>query len=78
MAHAYVKGRVAAGRALPAVVVRTGEDKVLGCITYALGVEGGGGWHEGEGPPPQGMVPELFAELRKMLGPKWDGGAQHV
>lgn len=27
---------------------------------------------EGEGPPPQGLPPELFVELLCMLAPRWD------
>ena len=44
----------------------------MACLKYALGLEGGGGVHDGEGPPPQGMLKELFVELSEMLVPKWD------
>jgi hypothetical protein len=77
-APAYLKGRVAEGRALPAVLVQAvGEDqeqeRLLACLKYALGLEGGGGWHEGEGPAPQeGMVKEVFVELCELLVPTWD------
>ena len=73
----YLKGRVKEGEELPRVVVVEGEEeeddeKLLGCLKYALGLEGGGGWHEeGEGPPPQGMVWEVFVELCELLAPKW-------
>jgi hypothetical protein len=77
IAPAYLKGRVAEGRALPAVLVEEAADaaneKLLACLKYALGLEGGGGWHEGEGPAPQeGMVKEVFVELCELLVPKWD------
>ncbi len=70
----YLKGRVKEGEELPRVVVVEGEEeKLLGCLKCALGLEGGGGWHEeGEGPPPQGMVWEVFVELCELLVPKWD------
>jgi hypothetical protein len=78
-APAYLKGRVAEGRDLPAVQVvvneqEEGEDEELvACLKYALGLEGGGGWHEGEGPAPQqGMLKEVFVELCELLVPKWD------
>jgi uncharacterized protein len=77
-APAYLKGRVAEGRQLPAVAVVEGEEgyeieELLACLKYVLGLEGGGGWHEGEGPAPQeGMLKELFVELCELLVPKWD------
>ncbi len=78
-APAHVKGRVAWAQELPRVeVVEEGEEeeddeKLLGCVKYALGVEGGGGdvHEEGEGPRPQGMVKEVFVELCELLAPKW-------
>jgi hypothetical protein len=76
---------VAEGRPLPAVaVVEEGEEgqqqqqqpnneELVACLKYALGLEGGGGWHEGEGPAPQeGMLREVFVELCELLVPKWD------
>jgi hypothetical protein len=74
VAPAYLKGRVAEGRALPAVTVQ-GEgqnEELVACVKYALGLEGGGDVHEGEGPPPQGMLKEVSVELCEMLVPKWD------
>jgi hypothetical protein len=78
-APAYLKGRVGEGRALPAVrvvVVNEGQndnEELVACLKYALGLEGGGGWHEGEGPAPQdGMLREVFVELCELLVPKWD------
>ncbi len=75
---AYLKGRVKDGEELPRVVVVEEEDeeeddeKLLGCLQYALGLKGGGAVHEeGEGPPPQGMVWEVFVELCELLAPKW-------
>ena len=75
-APAYLKGRVVEGRELQrveSVEVVGGEEgeKLLGCLKYALGLEGGGGWREGEGSPPQGMVWEVFVELCELLAPKW-------
>ncbi len=71
-APAYLKDRVAEGRELPRVAVLRGEDEErVACLKYALGLEGGGGVHEGEGPPPQGMVWEVFVELCELLAPKW-------
>ena len=74
----YLQGRVAEGAELPRVEVVEGEEeeeaaneKLLGCVKYALGLEGGGSWHEDEGPPPQGMVKEVFVELCELLAPKW-------
>jgi hypothetical protein len=82
-APAYLKGRVAKGRQLPAVQVVMNEEcqqqpseeeeELVACLKYALGLEGGGGWHEGEGPAPQqGMLREVFVELCELLVPKWD------
>jgi uncharacterized protein len=73
-APAYLKRRVAEGRALPAVQVNEEgqSEKLVACVKYALGLEGGGGVHEGEGPAPQGMLKEVFIELCEMLVPKWD------
>jgi len=74
-APAYLKRRVAWAQELPRVEVVEGEEaaneKLLGCLKYALGLEGGGGWHEDEGPPPQGMVKDVFVELCELLAPKW-------
>jgi hypothetical protein len=74
-APAYLKGRVAEGRAMPAVVVvvddRHGrsndeeEEELVACVKYALGLEGGG-------TPPQGMVHDVFIELCELLAPTWD------
>jgi hypothetical protein len=75
VAPAYLKGRVADWRELPRVVVLEGQgqnEELVACVKYALGLEGGGGVHEGEGPPPQGMLKEVFVELCEMLVPKWD------
>jgi 26S proteasome non-ATPase regulatory subunit 10 len=73
---AYLKGRVAEGRQLPALAVVGGAQQnevLVACLKYALGLEGGGGVHEGEGAAPQeGMVKEVFVELCEMLVPKWD------
>jgi hypothetical protein len=79
-APAYLKGRVREGEELPDVVVLEEEEEeseneelLLACLKYVLGLEGGGGWHEGEGPAPrQGMLKELFVELCEMLVAKWD------
>ena len=84
-APAYLRGRVAEGRELPAVVVVVDDDshgccchseedeKLVACVKYALGLEGGGGVHEeGEGPPPEGMVHDVFIELCELLVPAWD------
>ncbi len=71
----YLKGRVAWAQELPRVELVEGEkedeEKRLSCLKYALGLEGSGGVHEGEGPPPQGMVKEVFVELCELLAPKW-------
>lgn len=37
-----------------------------------LGLESGGGVHEGNGPLPQGMLAEVFVELLEYVVPKWD------
>ncbi len=76
-APAYLKGRVAEGRELPAVVAvddsNDEQEELVACVKYALGLEGGGGVHvEGQGPPPQGMVHDVFIELCEMLVPTWD------
>lgn len=71
----YLRGRVAQGLELPhvSVSVEGGAGKVvIACLMYALGLAGGGGVHEGEGPPPQGMVWEVFVELYELLVPVWD------
>ncbi len=82
VAPAYLKRRVAEGRALPAVEVVEGqghgesEEKVVACLKYALGLEGGtdfaaeGGG--GDASAPQGMVREVMIELCELLVPKWD------
>ncbi len=75
-APAYLKGRVAGAQELPRVdLVVEGEEEddeeLVGCLKYALGVEGGGGVHEGEGPRPHGMVKEVFVELCELLAPTW-------
>ncbi len=75
-APAFLEGWVAGGEALPRVdLVKEEEEEdekeLLGCLKYALGLEGGGGMHEGEGPRPQGMVKEVFVELCELLAPKW-------
>jgi hypothetical protein len=66
---------VVEGCALPAVTVQ-GEgqqsEELVVCVKYALGLEGGGRVHDGEGPPPQGMLKEVLIELCEMLVPKWD------
>jgi hypothetical protein len=78
-APAYLKGRVAWAQELPRVQVvedkegQQDEEELVACLKYALGLEGGGGWHEGEGPAPrQGMLREVFVELCELLVPKWD------
>ncbi len=79
-APAYLKGRVAEGRELPAVVVVDDSnddeeemEELVACVKYALGLEGGGGvYEEGQGPPPQGMVHDVFIELCELLVPTWD------
>ena len=79
---AFLRNRVAWGEELPGVEVEEswqggagdGDDDaaVLACVKYALGLEGGGGWYEGEGPAPEeGMVKEVFVEFCEMLVPKW-------
>ena len=74
-APAALEGRVAEGRPLPAVSVVGGEDRdeqLVACVQYALGLEGGGGWYEGEGPAPkEGMVKELFVGLCEYMVQKW-------
>ncbi len=81
VAPAYLKRRVAKGRALPAVEVVEGQEhgesekKVVACLKYALGLEGGTDFAEGgggDGTAPQGMVREVFIELCELLVPKWD------
>ncbi len=76
---AYLKGRVAEGRELPAVEVAVDDsnkeekEELVACVKYALGLEGGGGVNEeGQGPPPQGMVDDAFIELCELLVPTWD------
>jgi hypothetical protein len=63
-APAYLKGRVEHGQKLPAVVVDSEKEKLLACLKYALGLEGG---EDG-----QGMPREVFIELCEVLVPKWD------
>ena len=71
---------MAEGRELPAVEVVVDDDsnneeeeELVACVKYALGLEGGGGVHEeGQGPPPQGMVHDVFIELCELLVPTWD------
>jgi hypothetical protein len=51
---------------------RQKDEELVACVKYALGLEGGGGVHEGEGAAPQeGMVKEVFVELCEMLTPTW-------
>ncbi len=79
-APAYLKGRVAEGRELPAIVVvvkddssNEEEEELVACVKYALELDGGGAVHEeGQGPPPQGMVHDVFIELCELLVPAWD------
>jgi hypothetical protein len=83
-APAYLKGRVAEGRPLPAVAVeedgqpvgaeqQPNNEELVACLKYAMGLEAGGGWHEGEGPAPQeGMLREVLVELCELLVPKWE------
>lgn len=56
--------------------VREGKDqneKLVACVKYVLGLAGGGGWYEGEGPAPEeGMAKEMFVELCELLVLKWD------
>ena len=79
VAPAYLKGRVAAEQALPAVSVmeeqgQENEEKLAACIKYALGLEGGGMvLFEGQEPTVgMGMAKEVFVELCELLVPKWD------
>jgi ankyrin repeat protein len=71
----YLKGRVAEGRALPAVAVmeeegeegegeQQDEEQLVACVKYALGLEGG---EDGKG-----MLKEVFVELCELLVPTWD------
>ena len=77
-APAYLKGRAAEGRQLPAVSVveKEGqvEERLVACVKYALGVEGGGSIvvEGAEAQAPQRMVKEVFVELCELLVPKWD------
>ncbi len=81
-APAYLKGRVAEGRALPAAVVVADDsneeeekEELVACVKYALGLEGGtdfGKQGGGDATAPQGMVHDVFIELCEMLVPVWD------
>lgn len=72
-ASVYLQQRVAQGRELPRVLVGRGDEQLVACIQYALGLEGGGGTMVMERvEAPQGMVKEVFVELCEMLVPKWD------
>ena len=52
---------------------RDDDDKLVACLKYALGLEGGGGVVLFEGQEPAvGMLPEVFVELLELLVPKWD------
>ena len=70
-APVYLKGRVAADRALPAVTVNGENARVVACVKYALGLEGGGVVFQGQEPTVR-MLPEVLVELLKMMVPKWD------
>ncbi len=83
-APAYLQRRVMEGRVLPAVEVvevvegqghGESEEKVVACLKYALGLDGGTDFAEGGGgdaSAPQGMVREVLIELCELLVPKWD------
>jgi hypothetical protein len=55
---------VAGAMDLPRATVEGENGELVACLKYALGLEGGGGWHEGEGPAPQqGMLREVLVEV---------------
>lgn len=64
----HVQGRWAVPR-VQVVGMEGADEKVVACIKYALGLEGGGGvvleGHE----PAVGMLPEVFAELMELMVP---------
>ena len=76
-APVYLKQRLAQAQGLPRVSILLHDDdeeeKLMACVKYALGFEGGGGvvleWQE---EPAVGMLPEVFVELLELLVPKWD------
>ena len=81
-APVYLQGRVAEGQEpLSVQVVEQGEqtaadeeqERLVACVKYALGLEGGGGvvleWQE---EPAVGMLPEVCVELLEVMVPKWD------
>lgn len=72
-APAYVRTRMASDRELPDVAVQEGgNERLAGCLMYAVGLKGGGGVHEGEGPTPKGMVKDVFGKLLELVVPVWD------
>ena len=68
----YVKQRVAQGQQLPRMEVNGGDEQLVACVKYALGLEGGSGVVLEGQEPSVGMVKEVFVELCEMLVPKWD------
>ena len=72
-APVYLKQRVMEGLDLPHVEVEGEDERVVACVKYALGLEGGGGVvFEEQEEPAEGMVKDVFVELCEMLVPKWD------
>ena len=72
---------MAEGRELPAVVVvdvsherSNEEEKLVACVKYALGLEGGTDFSDdgGRSSAPRGMMKEVFIELCELLVPAWD------
>lgn len=71
----YLKQRVVEEEELPRVeVVTVSQDnkKLVACVKYALGLEGGGGVEiEGQAAT-EGMVEDVFVALCELLVPTWD------
>ena len=80
VAPPYLKQRMAQAWELPRVRVVQGpaqdkddeEEKLVACLKYALGLEGGGGVVVEGQKPAVGMVKGVFVELCELLVPKWD------
>ena len=80
VAPLYLKQRMAQAWELPRVRVVQGpaqdkddeEEKLVACLKYALGLEGGGGVVVEGQKPAVGMVKGVFVELCELLVPKWD------
>ena len=77
-APVYLTQRVAQARELPRVSIQHDHDineegeKLVVCVKYALGLEGGGVvLFEGK-EPTVGMLPEVLVKLLELLVPKWD------